>query len=647
MTKKITHTPIWVLLFFNLISFYGLGQVPNSYSGKFKIGTYEGKAEYSYRVIGIDTILDGSFKMERSNLEALLEKNDNSFLIKGNFRNGQPNGDWLFQFGEFYTDSTTQVSGFQYRVNVNGTLQEAKGSLSQGKPNGKWKISQKKIKDSQVLDTLFFSEITFLEGIPQQSFTIGTPDRTLIGRFLRNGLAHDAWTLYSNDANTLETWSFNEGWLERVEKDRDGSSLSVNIFGKSFSRFKVIELNEGFVTLLRIYANARIWEEGQASQGINALLLENSTNYKNIDAILSELGSPHFLSGFKVKAPYFPLDSTALKQLDTASKLINGASKMSKGFLNNTRLNLIKRSDEEANYLYQVVQSLDSTFLVPLQRLVKLKELGVVENLDGEMVLDYTFPKGIPSPELVLGDGDGSLAPYLGPNADSYQFAGNGMTKYLEMAKYVKASLDEISESLGQKLADDQQQQEFVLLEEQLIAQTNGLNQFPDSIRRALDKPALRALDSIKSNAEQLLSGYADMETNNEKLNYARMLINCMVHFQKLSEEIITLPEKSAELQEKYTDAVWNPFTATIMDETVKKRITSAYRNVLLPHFLEKVESDLSCDNGEELHLLFSETYQRMLELRDEDTSKLERKLRKERNPRVVLQLFNLKPLAE
>ena len=215
------------------------------------------------------------------------------------------------------------------------------------------------------------------------------------------------------------------------------------------------------------------------------------------------------------------------------------------------------------------------------------------------------------------------------------------------MATYVLSSLDEIATSLGKKLADDKQQQEFVLLENQLITQINGLNQFPDSVRQRMDKPALRALDSIKSKAEQLLSEYAEMETNGEKLNQARMLINCMVHFQNLSQEIAMLPKNSEELGKKYTDAVWNPFTATIMDETVKKRITSSYKNVLLPYFLDKVESGLSCANGEELQVLFKDTYQRMLELRDEDTSKLERKLRKERNPKVILQLFNLKPLVE
>ena len=41
------------------------------------------------------------------------------------------------------------------------------------------------------------------------------------------------------------------------------------------------------------------------------------------------------------------------------------------------------------------------------------------------------------------------------------------------------------------------------------------------------------------------------------------------------------------------------------------------------------------------------EAYRRILELRDENTSKLERKLRKEQDPEVVLQLFNLPALKK
>ena len=144
-----------------------------------------------------------------------------------------------------------------------------------------------------------------------------------------------------------------------------------------------------------------------------------------------------------------------------------------------------------------------------------------------------------------------------------------------------------------------------------------------------------------------MLATYAKMPNDKEKLNRARALISCLLHYDTLSQEIMVLPEQLLELETTYTDAVWNPFTATIMDESVKRRITNAYNNVLLPYLFEKVKADLDCSNVEGLQQLFQRSHKRLLELRGEDTSKLERRLRKERNPKVVLQLLNLTPLEE
>jgi hypothetical protein len=97
-----------------------------------------------------------------------------------------------------------------------------------------------------------------------------------------------------------------------------------------------------------------------------------------------------------------------------------------------------------------------------------------------------------------------------------------------------------------------------------------------------------------------------------------------------------------SQIGETYQDAVWNPFMAVIMNEEVKKRITTAYRRDLIPFFLDKVENQLSCENAGPLAEMMDQVHQRMLELREEDTSKLERKLRREQDPIAILELIGL-----
>ena len=640
-TKPSLKRSFWIILFIAVFS-NGYAQKRLSFSGNLELGNYKGIANYKYQVIGIDTIYDGPFTFERSDLNALLKKADSTFAIKGNFEEGRPDGNWLFQFGEFFSDSTTQVSGFQYRVNVNGKLQETLGSFDQGKPNGEWRFSQKIIKDSQVLDTLFFSELTFLDGVPQQNFTIENDKGTLVGRLLRNGLAHDTWSLYSNKGDNPENWSFQEGWLKSVERLMDGVPVTIEVFNDETIHSSSIDLDQGYSTLISIYAQFSSDQEFDFTKGINKLLVKNDSNYKKIDRILSDLGAINALSGVRVKAPYFPLNDLSRKQLDSTIALIKRASEISNTFLTSTQLNLMKRSDDESNTLYHTIAALDQTFLKPLGRLMKLQELGIVENINEEMLSKYLFPNGRPSPQLTITDDDGHQQTFLGPVANRYNFSDTKMKGYLDMAEYVFKSMNEIAAALGQKFADDTQKQELVLLEEQMIAQANVLNQIPDSVSQSSGNNELKALNNIKYTTEQLLLEYAEMPADNNKLNRARLLIKCLLQFDALSKEITKLPQKNEELEKKYTDAVWNPFTATIMDESVKKRIVSAYSNVLIPNILEQAQKELNCKNADYLQQMLKNIHQRMLELREEDTSKLERKLRKERNPNVILQLFNL-----
>ena len=81
------------------------------------------------------------------------------------------------------------------------------------------------------------------------------------------------------------------------------------------------------------------------------------------------------------------------------------------------------------------------------------------------------------------------------------------------------------------------------------------------------------------------------------------------------------------------------------MEEVVKKRIIDAYEDILVPHLLETVQNRLDCDNAEAIVLIFDRLYRRMLELRDEDTSKLERNLKREQDPDDILVLFGIEPL--
>jgi glutamyl-tRNA reductase len=87
---------------------------------------------------------------------------------------------------------------------------------------------------------------------------------------------------------------------------------------------------------------------------------------------------------------------------------------------------------------------------------------------------------------------------------------------------------------------------------------------------------------------------------------------------------------------------VWNPFTATIMSDQIKGRLTEAYDGLLIPSILTRIKTGLACAQVAEVHSILDQLYAKMKTLRKQNTSKLERKLRRENDPNTALELFGI-----
>ncbi|WP_131819041.1 hypothetical protein [Flagellimonas flava] len=629
-------------------SFWGVAQEKQHFRGPLTVGQFQGEAEYDFQVVEGDTILDGPFSMIRSNLNALLEDKDNFFSFIGGFKNGYPNGDWNFQFGEFQSGEGTKVIDLQYRLNVSGTTNGASGTISMGRPNGLWTFDSKKIENSEIEEKLFSSTITFENGIPQKSFKIENETSTLVGRFLRNGLAHDVWTLYTdNDSGTSESWFFDNGLLRKVEKLNDAATEAWSLYGSSLPEEKVINLDARYLKILQLW-NASLGSIELETTGISQLLAQNAGHYKEIDDILSAMGKSQFLPEFKVKVGHYPLDSLETGAIESLEKLYARSSEISQSLLNDTQLNILRRSDGEAQFLYAVTQELHTRFLEPNGKLLDYKRENLLEFIPRKQLLDYLWPKGMPSPTLeILNSANQMTRSFSGPDLENYDVKALDILSAEKMLQYASSSLDSIAKLLNDRLQKESRLQEVIGLEETMIANVDHLNKLTDSLQAQTSRLESKALKKIQSFAEDQLKSYSNMEDSPEKVEQGKQIMKCLEQLDGLALKIANLPSKWEHIQETYMDAVWNPFMANIMNEEVKKRITGAYKNVLIPHVLNKVIDGLNCGNAQNISNLLTNLDQRMLELRDADTSKLERKLRKEKNPATILNLFNLQSLED
>tara|TARA_B100000949_G_scaffold52597_1_gene46247 strand:- start:3416 stop:5335 length:1920 start_codon:yes stop_codon:yes gene_type:complete len=623
----------WLLpLFFLLVlplSTYG--QELKTYEGPLQVGPYQGKAVYQYSIIDLDTVFNGDFQLRKSNLETLMEQKDSSFGFTGYFDKGVANGPWEFQFGEFNTNNQSQVVDNEYRVLISGVQEIGTGDLAQGKPDGTWTYTINQIKDSQIEKTLFKSTISFDEGVPQQNFQIENDTSVLVGRLLRDGLAHDEWSFYGTETvDDMENWFFDDGLLRSVQMESD----EISIFNADLPSYQTIDLDAGFIALLESILDS---ENGKSH--VANLLEQHLEYYKKINGVLGHLGNAGFKPNMKVRVPHYPLDSLQNKTLEQIASDYKVAADLSKTILENSHLNIVKRTDPEALFYYNATEKINEEFLSPLETLVSHINLEIVQHQPIPELLNRLWPNGKPSTAIRVTNEKGETRVFSLPSSGEFEYEGDDLLSVGAMATYARMSLEYIKGSLASRLTNDEQLQMLNGLEEELIELNKGLEREMDSVS-GLSSDYVTALDQLKQLANSSLTTYADIENPNEKLEYGRGIKACLSELTALAQNIKSIPARREEIKKEYTDAVWNPFMANVMEEEVKKRIVGAYEDILIPYFIDTVTENVSCTNAGQLNDQMENTHQIILDLRHKDTKKLERKLRREKRPQAVLTLL-------
>jgi len=613
------------------------------FSGKLTAGGYTGTAEYPFVIVDGDSIPDGSFLMYKSNVNALLQEKDSFFSFSGAFDNGFPTGFWKFQFGEFSSNQASQVVGYQYRINVSGIQHDAFGNLAQGKPDGDWTYKIAEVDNSEVSKVLFQSQISYDKGVPQKSFRIENDSSSLVGRFLRNGFAHDVWVVYSDtESEPAENWFFTNGLLEKIEKITESGRQLYPVFGSALQQDTEIVLDQRYLKVLEWYLSVQDSNLNPEDMAMYQLLEQNAAQYASIDRFFNDLGRSEFMPRFKVKVPFYPLDSLETNQLQKAKMSFEAANEISTSLLGNPQLDLLIRSNPEAQYYYDVVEKLQQDFLDPLASFLKFEQQQILNFLPQDLLCKQIWPNGLPAKQIQLEGQSQEYASWVFETGVAYGQEANNISNLANMADYANQGLSSISTKLTEWLREEMKQQQFLELDKQLVEETKKLEQLVDSLKSTASIRMVNALIGVLSTKEQSLKAYAQMEASDEKLEYGKTVLACLKDLNQLAMSLGNLPNQQQAITEKYQDAVWNPFTATIMDEEVKKRITAAYRNVVVPYALEKVAAPVSCDQALDIVKLLEDTQKRLFELREESTSKLERKLRKEQDPETVLALLGI-----
>ncbi|MCM5664105.1 hypothetical protein [Galbibacter mesophilus] len=612
------------------------------FNGDYQIGKLKGNATFSYKLRANDTILDGPFLFNDKGIQSLEESVYQSFSVEGDFSNNQPNGDWTLSFGNYIRDKQPKLVDYSYVINVNGLLKKVKGSFNDGIPKGEFIITIDSIKNSEVAKNLFKSTINFQNGVPQKSFTMESDSHAMVGRLLRNGVAHDKWTLFENEnLGEVENWFFKEGILTKISIQKDGIAKEINVFENKDDNYKLYPLNRNYLTVVELTHNSSDTNK-IVKNGIGGLLEKNLNTYGKVKGFMNQLGDSVSFPNFQVKLPFYPLDENNAAILKNVVDSIQKAEQLSNALLTNAQLSIQKLSNENTKFHYSVTEVISKDYLSPLSRLKNYSEENIVIHFNPKRLLEKLWPNGLPSGKIEIERENNQSRVYQAKNASNYNPKDVNLQEIEKLTYFTLANLEYLHEKLIGEITSQQREEAFLVQEKELIAQLDHLKKHIDSLKKSKPKEIQTTLESMKGFADNLLNEYSAMDENSEKLDYAKELTNCFSRTEEFATSISKLPVQMKEIKELYQDPVWNPFTATVMNEDIKKKITKAYENILIPYQLKNIQTDLKCSNMDSIEAFFERLNNRMVELFEEDTSRLERKLRKEKNPQEIIELFGL-----
>ena len=611
-----------------------------TYSGPLQVGDYQGIADFTYFLIEEDSVLNGPFIFNSADLDALIKSGDRYFSIQGAYKQNIPSGFWQFNFGEFEGGSTTVLRDNEYRVSLNGINHSAKGRIINGKPDGTWTHSVHELNNSDIVSTPFESIIEFTLGVPQFSFQIRNQHATLVGRFLRDGLAHGRWELFSGSGSS-ESWEFNNGLLRSIDIQDGGLKRHIDIFTSDAGETVRINLDQRFMDLLALKRRLLVGADSTFTSNIYSLLSENTRYYDEVEKILSEISETQFTPEYKVLVPHYPLTDSEHVQLDSIEQFIRAAQVQANIIEEDTQLQLLRLTDKEVGFLMAATEQINEALISPLSLLVRFKQQGVLPYVGRNDLLEMLGLSSTPESTFVVNLEDASGTMDLA-TAPGWEGDTTPLNHAYSAAQSLQNTIHEIGALLEQKRSLKEREEKLADLEKDLIDAMGRLTDQTDSLSAMVLDPISSTIRRVETVARVNLKEYSEFTDLAFKVNRASELIACFNDMYELNEVLAGLPDDQLTINELYSDDVWNPFTLTVMDEDIKKRITSAYQDVLVPYILNSIQSDLDCTNVCRYIRLIEAIHERMNELLEEDTTRLERKLKREQDPEVILELFGI-----
>lgn len=628
MRSPFFSIPLLLILVFG---FSATGQKTEQYQGTYRLGNWEGWAQFDYRTVNEKRLKQGAFEMHSNLPLSRLAQSLTLRSAQGQFRDDQAHGAWLWQQAQGEAEKLGRLKEGFYQIPLSGQELQLQGTLDQARAVQDWQMLRITYHNGAVGDSLAQHQLQFSDQGLLQSFVSRQDSLSLRGSFDAEQRLSGTWELHL-PADSLLHLQFEKGLLRYCSWGHAADSLRL---WTSKENMASLDFGPAFLQVLRLQT---AMDNGDSSFLHALMQLEKSWHIFERDWRQARELSADFLSPKKTwpkswqgKLPLFALSEKEKKALRAIAGVLRETDSLYQAYAQNSQLDVLREKNPSLEQQWGKIEQWHTREWHALDSLQELERQQLFQHLNRSKLSQAFFEKQLWGAFSAEQTRDSSSASGLGQIAAWAQEQEQALSIKI---KELQASLDQAAKQ--QKLSDA----EIILKRRYKLWQTKL-----DSCQKSSEESPLMAESYWQQLRQQGENWYREFENTEDpaaRLDKALALQACFKHMISLAEALAQVPEQYAGVKRAYTQEVWNPYTYTTMEEIVKERLFKSYQNLLLPSLMQSISEKASCADLQAQAQSLTELRDRMLELRDGDSEELERMLRRSPELSDILQTMEL-----
>lgn len=642
LSKKLIFLPIISFIIFAAPAF---GQQRQQYEGEFTFNNEEGIATFTFfEDRDGEIVIDGNFTFERRSIDTLDRTLLSKLNVNGFYRQNEKHGRWRYDQEEHRVELRNVVD-FEVIADLESEDYELTAEYNEGLPHGVWDYRENKFERGRIEPLFRAQPINFTAGKITGDISFEQFGDYLTyninGRLDSEGVMIGEWVFtYLRDTVLVrETRRYENGFLLglRVVNDETRDVINEVIFHEviqNLDRLNQGEEVEYSIAQERFPITFNIgyresFEEIQVQRRGNDFLRHVLSRILQYDSDFVNEENELIQYPIHTRRFEFPISPEDEQNIETIEASFEELQTEINRFANMNALAINRYRDDSLAFAYEYFQKKQD-------RIERVDSLVQILTSDEIRFIDQN---------IFIRDGIDFLSAI---DTIVYEFDDEVRTRNLTYEEEVSAGqsltenvlayitreqsiVNEFSEYITMELEKLEQTDDLAVLEARILqnkAEVDSIYLSHEAISdRALEMFAAVYQNILQRQFNEMSRRYSELDTYMERLEKGEVILDLIQEMREQYDRLAAVFPTIIDLDQLYQEETFNPFTYTRYNVRVKERLFDNGGMVLFEHYINQLKNEEDYTMIRE-HLDNIEALQeRLYELRDQDTRRIERRL--------------------